>query len=162
MPAKAMQISITEEDLKSAAGGAYAEIEVPGDYEVTLSKVEDYDNTGKGGSYGWIFHYDVDTPSGGVVPFRTWLAFSQAARWKLIEVLTAHDVDLDEGLNQVDPNMLVGEVVGCTIDFPRDKETGEPTSEFRELQSFWSLADEPDAEIPADAEDLVPDAVEVI
>ena len=146
MPATARQFDIPQADIdsigKGGGGGAYAEIEVPGDYEVTLVDVEDYDYRDQGKSHGWIFHYEVDTPSGGSVTFRTWLSFNKNARWKILEVLAAHAVDLSDGINSVDPNDLIDDVVGATIDFPRDKE-GEPTSDFRELQTIFDLAAAP-------------------
>lgn len=143
MPATARQLDIPQEDLDSSGGaGAYAEIEVPGDYEVTLIDVEDYDKRSEGKSYGWVWTYEVETPSGNAVPFRTWTSFSKAARWKLIELLEAHGVDIEAGINDVDPNDFIGDVVGATIDFPRDKDD-EPTSDFREIRFLFALAKAP-------------------
>ena len=151
MPATARQIPITEEDLApSEGGGAYAELEVPNDYEAVLKEVSDYDKTKQGKSKGWVFEYDVETPSGNAVTFKTWLSFGQNARWKLIQVLEAHDVDLSAGLNEVDPNALIGDVVGVHIDFPRDPETDEPTSKYREIRQHFSLASLPDEEAVAE------------
>jgi hypothetical protein len=149
MSATARQFDIPQEDLDNdgGGGGAYAEIEVPGDYEVTLVDVEDYDKRSEGKSFGWVWTYEAETPSGKTVPFRTWTAFSPAARWKLIEVLEAHGVDIEAGINSVDPNDFIGDVVGATIDFPRDKEE-VPTSDFRELRSLFALAAAPVAEEP--------------
>lgn len=144
MTATARQINVTAEDLAGGqGGGAYAELEVPGDYEAILREVSDYDKRKEGKSWGWIFEYEVETPSGKMVTFKAWLSFGQNARWKLIEVLEAHDVDMSEGLNNVDPNALVDDVIGVHIDFPRDKETDEPTSEFRELRAFFPLTEAP-------------------
>ena len=143
MPATARQIPVTDEDLAgTSGGGAYAELEVPGDFEAILRDVNDYDKRAEGKSYGWIFEYEVEAPSGAMLPFKIWLSFSQAARWKLVEVLEAHEVDLTAGLNDVDPNSLIDDVIGVTIDFPRDKEDN-PTSDFREIRATFALAEEP-------------------
>ena len=146
MPATARQIPVTEEDLESQGGGAYAELVVPDDYEAVLVEVSDYDKTKQGKSRGWIFEYEVETPSGKAVSFKSWLSFGQNARWKLIEVLEAHEVDLSVGLNNVDPNALVDDVIGVHIDFPRDKETDEPTSPYREIKQHFSLAEVPETD----------------
>ncbi len=149
MPATARQIPVTEEDLAgNSGGGAYAEIEVPGDYEGILRDVNDFDNSAKGGATGWIFEYEVEAPSGKMVTFKVWLAFSQAARWKLVEALEAHEVDLTTGMNNVDPNSLIDDVVGLHIDFPRDKDD-KPTSEFREIRQLFVIPEAPEADLPA-------------
>jgi hypothetical protein len=143
MPATARQIPVDESDLanEGGGGGAYAELEVPNDYEAVLKDVSDYDKRSEGKTFGWVFEYEVETPSGASVPFKTFLSMSKKARWKLIEVCEAHGVNLAEGLNDVDPNALVGDVIGVTIDFPRDKDTDEPTSDFREIRSHFALVE---------------------
>jgi hypothetical protein len=143
MAATARQIPLTDEDIESSGGGggAYAQIEVPGDYEAVLVMVEDYDKRSEGKSFGWKFEYQVETPSGTTVSFYSYLSFSENARWKLVEVLKAHEVDLSDGLNTVDPNELMGEAIGVHIDFPRDND-GKPTSKYREIALHFPLADE--------------------
>jgi len=129
----------TEEELNSAGGGAYAEFDVPCEAPVRLVKVEDYDKRDAGKSWGWVFHYNATTPiSGKEVSFRMWLSFMDNARWKLLEVLDAHGVDLDKTTG-VDPEDLIGDELIGLIDFPRDRETGEPTSEFRELRKVYPV-----------------------
>lgn len=151
MTATARQIPVSKSDLDGSGGGAYAELEVPGDYEAVLTDVKDYDKRAAGKSWGWIFTYSVETPSGGNVTFDNYLSFGENARWKLIQVFEAHQADLTEGLNEVDPNSLVGETVGAHIDFPRHDETDEPTSKFREIIQFFSLAAEPEEEVAGGA-----------
>lgn len=143
MAATARQIPLTGEDLESTGAGAYAELEVPGDYEAVLVDVQDYDKRAAGKSFGWIFIYDVETPNGSKVQFKSYLSFGPNARWKLVEYLSAHDVDLEEGLNSVDPNALIGDMIGAHIDFPRD-ENDVPTSKYREIRQAFSLAEEPE------------------
>lgn len=145
--ATARQFDVTQEDIDSegGAGGAYAEIEVPGDYQVTLTEVEDYDKRDKGKSHGWIFVYEVETPSGATVDFRIYASFGKKARWKLLEVLEAHSYDIEAGINDVDPDAFIGDVVGATIDFPRDDD-GEPDSKYREITAVFDLAEAPEGE----------------
>lgn len=147
MAATARQIPVTAGDLAGNGGGAYASLEVPGDYELVLRDVEDYDYRAKGKSYGWLFLYDCETPAGGSVEFRVYVSFNENARWKMIEVLEAHGCDLSEGLNTVDPNALIGDVIGGHIDFPRDND-GNPTSKYREIRQVFSLAQEPELASP--------------
>lgn len=154
MAATARQIPVSTEDLESkgsGGGGAYASIEVPGDYEAVLAKVEDYDKRGEGKSWGWVFYYSVETPDGKNVEFKTYISFGQNARWKLIEVMEAHDADLSEGLNEIDPNAFVGDTIGAHIDFPRDPDTDEPTSKYREIRSHFSLAKPPTSDDVGDS-----------
>lgn len=146
MPAQARQIPLTDEDLAASGGGLYATMEVPADYEVTLVDVDDY-KTVK--SQGWVFSYDVELET-GTVGFKVFLSFSTKARWKIIEVLEAHDVNLELGLNDVDPNAFIGDVVGAWIDFPRDKDK-VPTSRFREIRRIYPLIVQ-EMEIPGPAE----------
>jgi len=140
MVATARQIPITDDDLNptgNAGGGAYAELEVPGDFEAVLKAVEDYDKRAEGKSQGWIFKYGVETPLGREVSFDVYLSFGDNARWKLI-------ADLEVGLANIDPNSFVGDTIGVHIDFPRDKVTDEPTSYYREISSCFALADIPE------------------
>ncbi len=125
-------------------GGAYAELEVPGDYEVTLASIEDYDFTQQGKSKGWLAVYDCETPSGGSVPFNDYMSFSDAARFKFDQFFEAFAPGfLVEGQdNGLDPNTFVGVKVGAHIDFPREKKTREPTSEYREIQRIFAIVDE--------------------
>ena len=146
--ATARQFEFTQEEIDSeGGGGAYAELEVPNDYQVTLIDVSDYDKREDGKTQGWVWTYEVDTPSGASVTFRTWTSFGKNARWKLLEVLEAHGVDVEAGIADVDPDDFIGDIVGGTIDFPRDK-AGDPTSDFREITTLFPLVDSPvDAEV---------------
>lgn len=142
--ATARKLVFTEEDLDDTgggAGGAYAAIDVPGDYKMNLIEVEDYDKRSEGKSYGWVFTYTVDG-GGGPAEFKTWLSFSDAAAWKLSEVLAAHGIQLEPGVEaNIDPESLVGDVVGGHIDYPRDKVTDKPTSNYREIRQVFALVD---------------------
>lgn len=133
----------------STASGAYAELDVPGDYEAVLVKVDDYDYRDRGKSYGWIFIYEVETPSGNTVPFNVHLSFGKNARWKIAETYAAHGFDVKEGINNLDPDSLVGDVIGVHIDFGTEKDENgqEVPSAYREIKSLFALADEPEGEL---------------
>ncbi len=135
MTATARVLAITEEDLEG--GGSYAALEVPEDYEATLTSVEDYDYTDQGKSSGWIFDYEVENLS-----FKSWLAHSQGARWKVIEVLTAHGIDVEEGTITVDPNTLVGQVVGARVDYQKDPDEHDAEMDgpnYKEIKWMFPL-----------------------
>lgn len=141
--ATARVLKFTEEDLTNeGGGGAYAELEVPGDFPIRLREVDDYDKRSENKSWGWVFTYGVETPSGTEVDFRVWLSFGPKARWKLRQVLEAHGVHLEAGDLEVDPEELIGDELIGHIDFPRNKQ-GEPTSEFRELLEIYPISSEP-------------------
>ena len=122
-----------------------------------LKGVEDYDYSDRGKSRGWIFNYGVETPSGKNASFKVWLSFGKNARWKLIEVLEAHGFPLEEGINSVDPNSFIGDMVGVHIDFGTElNENGdEVQSAFREVQSVFDLAVQP--ELPLAEEEQEPE-----
>jgi hypothetical protein len=142
MPATAKTLKFTPEDLEGSGGGAYAELEVPGDFPCYLADVLDYDFTERGKSKGWIFRYMVETPSGAEVKFDTYLSFGENARWKINEILTAHGIEVEE-MTTIDPNDLIDDAMMAHIDFPRDKDTKEPTSDFRELQNVVPMSSTP-------------------
>jgi hypothetical protein len=145
MPATARTLKFTDEDLAGGGDGAYAELQVPGDFPARLEDVLDYDKRKDGKSWGWIFRYMVATPSGSEVKFDDYLSFGDNARWKLVKTLGAHGIDLDN-LSDVDPNDLIGDELMATIDFPRNKQ-GEATSTYREIKElFPESSDAPYAE----------------
>lgn len=129
---------------QNRAGGAYAEIDVPGDYEVVLSGIEDYDFTERGKSKGWLATFACETPSGGNVDFDDYMSFSEGARFKIDQFFEAFAPGLlvEEATNRLDPAAYVGQTVGAHIDFPRAKETNEPTSPYRQIQRIFAIVDE--------------------
>lgn len=140
MTATARVFGITEEDLEG--GGSYAALEVPDDYEATLTKVEDYDYTAQGKSSGWIFFFEIEN-----LEFKTYLAHSKAARWKLIETLEAFGIEVVEGELTVDPNTLIGRVIGARVDYQHDPEEHDPELDgpnYKEIKWLFPLKAEPD------------------
>ena len=161
MAATARQIEFPEKLVQDQAerregGGAYAELDVPVDVHATLTGVEDYDKRPEKG-WGWIFTYEVETPSGNTVSFDDYLSFSDGARWKLLDTLAAHGFDVTEGINNVDPNEAVDTVVGARIDFPRN-DAGEATSKYREIRWVFSLVEDVE-EVVGEAVDVGPDEI---
>lgn len=150
MTATARTIRFTDDDI--SGGGNYDSLEVPNDYSATLTKVEDFDNRQKGGSFGWVFHYDIEG-----LAFRTWLSFKETARWKLTETLRAFGVELQVGDLQIDPEALVGMEVGAHVDFPPDYykalEQGlTPDRPYREIRWVFALPPE-NAPVNTEAEE---------
>lgn len=151
MAATARQIPVSKEDLDNDGGGLYASIQCPGDYEAVLLAVDDYDRRDSGKSFGWIFSYGVTSPTGAQVPFNDFVSFSEKSRWRLLKVLDAFGVDISEGLNSVDPNLLVGDVVGVHIDWDENKK-------YRNIEDVYSLTDEvpvPTHDVPASVADTL-------
>ena len=153
---------------KAGPGGAYAEIEVPGDYEVVLIGVENYDFTKEGKTRGWVATYSCETPSGGVVTFDDYLAFTEKAQFKIDQFFEAHASGLlQDGVEiTADPNAYVGTTVGAHIDFPRNKQ-GEPTSTYRGIERIFPIVDKDefsgdDTEGESVSTPSEPEAVELI
>lgn len=155
--AKVLRAEVKAADLPRPRGeqgeGSFTEIEVPGDYEVVLEAVEDYDFTDKGKTAGWIFKLRCEYAEGRSVVFDHYLAHTDKGMWKINEAFDALEAaDLEEGVREFNPNSLIGNVCAAHIDFPRDSATNEPTSKYREIRWLFRLPD--DAEI----QELVPDA----
>ena len=141
----------------SLSQGQYSDIEVPGDYELVLTAVENYDKTSEGKSKGWVASYDCETPNGGTVNFDDYLSFSEAAQFKIDAFFQAHAPGLlaEEVESVLDPTKFIGTKVGGRIDFPRNKQ-GEQTGDFRGIVRIFALVDEEEffGELVA-AEDVV-------
>lgn len=147
--ATARDLTYTDKELADASapsgggGGAYAAIEVPGDFSAILRRVDDYDKRDAGKTHGWVFYYGVDG-GGGEAEFRVWLSFGGNASWKMIEVLAAHGIQMEPGVKiNIDPESLINDEVGVHVDYPRDKVTNNPTSTYREIRQVFPLADAP-------------------
>lgn len=135
MPATPRRLSFPDELLERPLGPPeerdydYNDIETPGDHLATLVDVEDYDKRDQGKSHGWIFTYEIKG-----APFREYLSFSEKARFKIKEHMESHGVPL-ENLSDLDPNTLVGSVIGAHVDWQTDPdllEEGEPN--YREIK----------------------------
>lgn len=145
MTLTARRIEITPESKeKRGDGGAYATIEVPGDYEVTLIKGEDYDNGPQ--RTGWKLTYELDG-----LPFNFWLNFSKASRWKLVATAEAHlGRELGSGeIEDMNPADWIGDVVGAHIDWQNDPDQqAEGEKNYREIKTIFALQAET-PEVPA-------------
>ena len=146
MPATARQVNITDEQLKSAAEGpkgsaAYSAIVVPGDYPATLKDVQDYDFTSRGKSKGWLFIFDIQG-----CEFREFASFAENARWKLIQIWEALGGSPESGINNLDPNTLIGLVAGAFVDWQKDPASlGENEVNYREIKYLFPIVVESDA-----------------
>ncbi len=128
----------------SAAGAAYDQLEVPGDYEAQLQSVEDYDKTGSGGSHGWVWTFVVEG-----LPFKEWTSFSTGARWKLLELVEAMGHDVEEGLLEVNPNSFVGSTIGVSLDWdPPDASWDGTAPRYRRIAKFFRLVELEDTPAP--------------
>ena len=78
----------------SLSSGQYSDIEVPGDYEVVLVSIEDYDKTEEGKTRGWVATYSCETPDGGSVNFDDYLAFTESSLRG--ELSRGHKIDVPE------------------------------------------------------------------
>jgi hypothetical protein len=138
-------VEVQEKDLSSSGGGgAYAALP-PGDYEALLKDVEDYDKRDKGGQWGWLWTLEIEG-----LPFRLYTAFSTGSRWKLVETVRAFDPTmLEEGINEVDPNLFIGMTCGAHVDFRHDPETADPNQpNFKEVKYLFTLPPEERPEAP--------------
>lgn len=147
---------------RTPGGGSYTEVEVPGDYEVRLESYKEYDKTDVGKSKGWIFTYSCEYAEGKSVDFDLYLAHNGDAFWKIVETFDAHGSPSEEGVERVyNPDEIVGTMAAAHIDFPRDRNTGEPTSTYRGIERLFPLPDDGEIQelVPDDAE--APQPVEV-
>ena len=124
----------------NSGGGSYAALD-PGVYDATLSKVELYDKRAQGKTHGWILHFDV-----AGLNFRTWVAVTERAWWKIEESVRAFDAaaaDLvAQGVLDFDFEDYLGMSVQCEIGWQKDPETvPEGETNYKELKNFWAPVD---------------------
>ena len=94
----------------------YTPKEGPSDVELVAVK----DHVGKtSGNPGWKWTFK-EVRSGELYDIYT--MFSQKARWKLTETLAAFGWEIDDGVNDVDPNLYVGQIVTGEFAFEEDNE----------------------------------------
>jgi hypothetical protein len=114
-------IPVTEADVENAAsgGGAYATLEVPADYRLMVTGVEDWKQEGK--TMGWVYTLTISEEAGKGLTFKYFLSFEKERRSKMIRFFEAAGSPLAVGQNQTDPNEVVAAEaeLGGRIDFPR-------------------------------------------
>ena len=147
----------------SLSSGQYSDIEVPGDYEVVLVSIEDYDKTEEGKTRGWVATYSCETPDGGSVNFDDYLAFTPKARFKIEDFYKAHapGFQAEEVEATLNPSELIGTTVGARIDFPRNKQ-GEQTGDFRGIVRVFALAAIEDLDESVATEDVSTTPVQAV
>ncbi len=76
--------------------------------------------------------------------FDDYMAHSKAAAFKIDQFFEAFSPGIltDEVESILDPTEFVGQTVGAHIDFPRNKDTGEPTSPYRGIERIFAIVDE--------------------
>lgn len=123
MSATVRQFVVTDEQLEGVTA-SFATLEVPNDYPATLTAVEDYDNTHKGGQTGWVLSLRVEG-----LPFKYWISHSEASRWKLVETVEAFepgffDNRAEDGTTRpIDINKYVGQTVGAHVRLDENLDT---------------------------------------
>lgn len=116
MSASVKAFIVSDEVLESreSQSVSYADIDVPADYEAELTKVEDYGP--EENPKGWILTFRLEG-----LPFKFWVPFSDAARWKLVDTVRAFDptffdVRTETGETRpINMNEYVGRVVGAHV-----------------------------------------------
>jgi hypothetical protein len=131
--ATARQFDVTQTQLESAERGApsaYADITCPGEHLATLVSVEDYDK-GEGRS-GWKWNITIQGAE-----FTVYTSFSEKARWKLIETVSAFD-PMEQGLATVNPDSFVGQQVGAKVVWSvKDEDWDGESIRYREIDYLF-------------------------
>ena len=114
----------------------------PGTNDVELVSVKDH--VGKtSGNPGWKWTFK-EIRSGET--FDMYTMFSQKARWKLIEVLNAFGWESEDGLNDIDPNIYIGQIVTGEFDYQEEDEfsTSMGGPKYLELRRVYRQVSEDD------------------
>ena len=116
MPATPSTIPFEADDFKERA--SYADL-TPGDYEATLTDVEDI--VAGTGNPGWKFVFDVKG-----LPLYTRVYHQGGGKWKIREVFNALGQPIVAGapIGALDPNALIGNMCVVTV-VKEDKDEGE-------------------------------------
>lgn len=121
MSATAVVIPVSEADVAAAesGGGAYATLEVPADYRLMVTGVDDWKQNGN--TMGWVYTLTISEDTGMGLTFKYFLSFEKERRSKMIRFFEAAGAPLAVGQNQTDPNEVVAASaeLGGRIDFPR-------------------------------------------
>lgn len=123
MTVQAKKISLTSDDI-SGNGGANQI--TPGDYEATIIEVEDH--VAQSGNDGWKWTVQV-----GRLKLRTFTMFTPNAKWKLVELMGALGIPMQEGEVSFNPQDYVGKPVG--VELIEDKND----SRYLEINKFFPV-----------------------
>jgi hypothetical protein len=136
MTVKAKKISLTSDDI-SGNGGANQI--TPGDYEAAIVAVEDH--VAQSGNEGWKWTVQV-----GKLKLFTFTMFTKNAKWKLVELMGALGIPMQEGEISFNPQDYVGKPVG--VELIKDKND----ERYLEINKFFPVGAKKVAAVDADAE----------
>lgn len=95
-------------------GGAFNRSRIPaGDYLATITKVEDAESKSDG-VFQYLFSIKINKKPSSVFPFYCKLQENQL--WKLRNLMIAAGITVPKRRMKVDPNRLVGKVIGVTVE----------------------------------------------
>jgi len=136
---QAKKISLTTDDI-SGNGGANQI--TPGDYEATIVEVEDH--VAQSGNEGWKWTVQV-----GRLKLRTFTMFTANAKWKLVELMGALGIPMQEGEISFNPQDYVGKPVG--VELIEDKND----TRYLEINKFFPVGTKPATSVSESAENKV-------
>jgi len=136
---QAKKISLTTDDI-SGNGGANQI--TPGDYEATIVEVEDH--VAQSGNEGWKWTVQV-----GRLKLRTFTMFTANAKWKLVELMGALGIPMQEGEISFNPQDYVGKPVG--VELIEDKND----TRYLEINKFFPVGTKPATSVNESAENKV-------
>jgi len=135
-------------------GGQFNKARIPaGDYLAKVIKVEDA-QTKESKEFQYLFTIQIQKRPSSKFPYYCKLAENQL--WKLRNLLIAAGLNVPKKREKVDPNRVVGKIIGVTVDDTEyeDKEQSEITGVFpaSELQDSV-MNDDDDDEMADDVDD---------
>lgn len=132
-------------------GGNFNKGRIPaGDYLATITKVEDAESK-KDGAFQYLISIKINKKPSSVFPYYCKLQENQL--WKLRNILIAAGIQVPKRRIKVDPNRLVGKVIGVTVedaDFD-GKDQSEIGGVFPASELSDGHVDDPNAEDDEDA-----------
>ena len=127
-------------------GGNFNKKRIPaGDYLAKITKVEDAP-TKEGGKPQYLFSIRIESRPGSVLPYYCQLS-DEKQLWKLRNILIAAGKSVPKKKQKIDPNVIVGKLIGVTIG---DSEFDD--KEQSEIEALFPAAELPEGDAPDDAE----------
>src|SRR5690606_18206436 len=151
--AKASSQNIDFSNVKD--GGNFNKKRIPaGDYLATITKIEDAE--AKDGIFQYLISIKINKHTSSVLPYYCKLQENQL--WKLRNILIAAGLTVPKRKVKVDPNRLVGKIIGVTVE---DAEyEGKDQSEIAGVFPAAELSDISDDDEPAEDDDEAEEADE--
>ncbi len=135
MTVQAKKISLTSDDI--SGNGGVNQI-TPGDYEATI--VEVVDHVAQSGNEGWKWTVQV-----GKLKLFTFTMFTKNAKWKLVELIGALGLPMQEGEISFNPQDYIGKPIG--VELIEDKND----SRYLEINKFFPVGAKKVTAVNADA-----------